>query len=90
MKNAPTVLLDEATASVDVETEQQIQNAIAAVSGQHTIIAIAHRLSTIRNADQILVIEDGRITERGTHAELVALGGSYARMNSIQTAEATA
>lgn len=78
------IILDEATASVDVETEQQIQKAIAGVAGSRTIIAIAHRLSTIRSADQILVIEDGRITERGTHAQLVAMGGSYARMNRIQ------
>ena len=85
LRRSPIIILDEATASVDVETEQQIQKAIAGVAGSRTIIAIAHRLSTIRNADQILVIEDGRITERGTHAELVALGGSYARMNSIQS-----
>ena len=84
LRRSPIIILDEATASVDVETERQIQKAIAGIAGQRTIIAIAHRLSTIRNADQILVIEDGRITERGTHAELVALGGSYARMNSIQ------
>lgn len=84
LRNSPVIILDEATASVDVETEQQIRKAIASVAGSRTIIAIAHRLSTIRNADQILVIEDGRITERGTHEELVDLGGTYARMNSIQ------
>ncbi len=84
LRKSPIIILDEATASVDVETERQIQRAIAGIAGQHTIIAIAHRLSTIRNTDQILVIEDGRITERGTHAELVALNGSYARMNKIQ------
>ena len=86
LRRSPIIILDEATASVDVETERQIQRAIAGIAGKRTIIAIAHRLSTIRNADQILVIEEGHITERGTHAELVALGGSYARMNSIQTA----
>jgi ATP-binding cassette subfamily B protein len=84
LRKSPVIILDEATASVDVETEQQIQQAIAGVAGTRTIIAIAHRLSTIRNADQILVIEEGRITERGTHDELVKLGGSYARMNNIQ------
>ena len=84
LRKSPIVILDEATASVDVETEQKIQSAIAGISGSCTIIAIAHRLSTIRNADQILVIENGRITEQGTHTELVSLGGSYARMNRIQ------
>ena len=88
LRRSPIIILDEATASVDVETERQIQKAIAGIAGQRTIIAIAHRLSTIRNADQILVIEEGRITERGTHAELVALGGSYVRMNSIQNSAA--
>ena len=89
LRRAPIIILDEATASVDVETEQQIQKAIAGLAGRRTIIAIAHRLSTIRNADQILVIENGRITESGTHEELVDLGGSYARMNEIQSAAAT-
>ena len=85
LRKSPIIILDEATASVDVETEQQIQKAIAGIAGSRTIIAIAHRLSTIRNADKILVIEDGRVTEEGTHAELAVLGGSYARMNQIQS-----
>ena len=88
LRRAPIIILDEATASVDVETEQQIQKAIAGLAGMRTIIAIAHRLSTIRNANQILVIEGGKVTERGTHDELVALGGSYARMHEIQSAAA--
>ena len=87
LRKSPVIILDEATASVDVETERQIREAIAGVAGTRTIIAIAHRLSTIRNADQILVIEEGRITERGTHEELISLGGCYARMNSIQANE---
>jgi len=90
LRNTPVMILDEATASVDVETEQKIREAIAGVAGSRTIIAIAHRLSTIRNADQILVIEDGRITESGSHEELIALGGSYARMNNAQTEGAQA
>ena len=89
LRKSPIIILDEATASVDVETEQQIQKAIAGIAGTRTIVAIAHRLSTIRNADMILVIEDGKVAEVGTHQELVEKGGVYARMNAIQTAAAT-
>lgn len=84
LRRSPIIILDEATAAVDVETEQKIRNAINSLAGKRTIIAIAHRLSTIRTAEQILVIEEGTVTERGTHDELVALGGEYAHMNEIQ------
>ncbi len=89
LRHSPIIILDEATASVDVQTERQIQQAIAGLANKCTIIAIAHRLSTIRNADQILVIENGYVVERGTHDELLALGGIYARMNEIQLDDKT-
>ena len=85
LRRSPIVILDEATASVDVETERQIQEAISGLAGKRTVVAIAHRLSTIRGADQILVIENGRIAESGTHEELVRLGGIYAHLDRIQS-----
>lgn len=85
LRRSPIVILDEATASVDVETERQIQEAISGLAGKRTVVAIAHRLSTIRGADQILVIDNGRIAESGTHEELVRLGGIYAHLNRIQS-----
>ena len=86
LRKSPIIILDEATASVDVETERHIQEAVAEISGKSTIVAIAHRLSTIRGADLILVINDGTIAERGTHDELMALDGIYARMHRVQEA----
>ncbi len=80
LRNSPIIILDEATASVDVQTERQIQQAIAELTGKRTIIAIAHRLSTIMNADLILVIHEGEIVEHGTHAELMERKGYYYRM----------
>ena len=80
LRDAPIIILDEATAAVDSHTERRIQQAIEGLYGNHTVIAIAHRLSTIRNANQILVIEDGEVVERGNHSELLALGGRYKKL----------
>ena len=84
LRQSPIIILDEATASVDVETERQIQKAINGIAGKRTILAIAHRLSTIRSADLILVIQEGEIVERGTHEELMNLEGVYWRMQQAQ------
>ena len=87
LKNPPVVLLDEATSALDSVSERVVQQALEAASTGRTTIAIAHRLSTIVDADEILVLDAGRIVERGTHRELLRLGGLYARLAAEQTAE---
>src|SRR5213596_1976800 len=84
LKNAPILLLDEATSSLDSESEQQIQKALAKLATGRTVIAIAHRLSTVLSADQIIVMDSGRIKEIGTHAELLEKSGYYRRLYDHQ------
>lgn len=86
LRDKPILILDEATASVDTETESEIQQAIQTLVGSRTIVVIAHRLSTVRRADQILVLEQGRIVERGSHDQLLANHGLYARLYDARPA----
>ena len=87
LKDAPILLLDEATAALDADSEQQVQAALARLQAGRTTLVVAHRLSTIRDADQILVMDGGGIVERGTHDELLAMKGLYARLVSLQSLE---
>jgi ATP-binding cassette subfamily B protein len=87
LKDPRILILDEATSALDTRTEQDIQSALRAVAHRRTTLVIAHRLSTVVDADEIIVLQDGRIAERGSHAALLAEGGLYARMWTLQAAE---
>jgi ATP-binding cassette subfamily B protein len=84
LKNPPILIFDEATSALDSQNERAIQAQLDAVGRNKTVLVIAHRLSTVVDADQILVLDAGRIVERGKHAELLTLGGAYARMWQLQ------
>ena len=85
VRKAPFLILDEATSALDTESERLVQEALERLMKSRTTIAIAHRLSTIKNADEICVLYEGEIVERGTHDELIALNGYYKKLNDMQS-----
>jgi subfamily B ATP-binding cassette protein MsbA len=87
LKDAPILVLDEATSALDAESEAQVQAALATLMRDRTVLVIAHRLSTVRRADRIAVMENGRITELGSHEDLLARGGMYSRLYQLQFGE---
>lgn len=89
LRDAPILILDEATAALDTESERLVQDALARLMPDRTTLVIAHRLSTIEHADQVLVLDHGRLVEQGTHTELLASGGLYSHLHRIQFREAT-
>ncbi|MFN7937778.1 MAG: ATP-binding cassette domain-containing protein, partial [Bryobacteraceae bacterium] len=90
LKNAPILVLDEATSHLDTESEMLVQRALSNLINGRTVIVIAHRLSTIRRADKIVVLDRGRIVETGTHDTLVNSGGVYQRLHELQFLETSA
>jgi subfamily B ATP-binding cassette protein MsbA len=84
LKNPPILILDEATSSLDTESERLVQDAINKMMQNRTSIVIAHRLSTIRHADEIIVLQKGKIVERGTHDQLISINGFYRRLVDMQ------
>src|SRR3546814_47943 len=87
LKNAPILLLDEATSALDSESERQVQEALGRLMQGRTTLVIAHRLSTVMSADIIYVLDRGQVVERGTHGQLLAKGGLYARLCRMQFEE---
>ncbi len=84
MSDPPILILDEATSALDVESERLVQEAIDRLLEGRTVFVIAHRLATIQHADRILVLERGQLVEQGTHADLLARNGAYARLHAMQ------
>jgi len=87
LKNAPILILDEATSALDAESERRIQQALGVLREGRTCLIVAHRLSTIEACDRIVVVDQGQIVEQGSHKELLAAGGLYARLHRLQREE---
>ena len=85
LKNPPILILDEATSALDTESERLVQDALERLMKSRTTVAIAHRLSTVKNADEICVLHEGRIVERGTHDELLKIDGYYKKLHDMQS-----
>jgi len=85
LKNPPILILDEATSALDTESEKLVQDALNKLMKNRTSLVIAHRLSTIQNADEILVMDKGKIVERGSHTELITQNGVYKKLSDLQT-----